>query len=99
VCHPDETSNASDRKDLGQLRASEAGTGFCKSRSGPLLMSLTKLAEFSSDAERRTGTGGAYAPLSEILPSARAARFVRMTQKGDGAGVANVPNKFNHIRD
>jgi hypothetical protein len=28
----------------------------------------------------RTGTGGAYAPLSEILPSARVARFVRMTK-------------------
>jgi hypothetical protein len=28
-----------------------------------------------------TGTGGAYAPLSEILPSARGARFVRMTNK------------------
>src|SRR5260221_8462644 len=28
----------------------------------------------------RTGTGGAYAPLSEILPAARVARFVRMTE-------------------
>jgi hypothetical protein len=28
VCHPDEASNASGRKDLGQLRASEAGSGF-----------------------------------------------------------------------
>jgi hypothetical protein len=28
-----------------------------------------------------TGTGGACAPLSEILPSARDARFVRMTKK------------------
>ena len=27
----------------------------------------------------KTGTGGACAPLSEILPSARVARFVRMT--------------------
>jgi len=27
-CHPDEASNASSRKDLGQLRASEAGSGF-----------------------------------------------------------------------
>jgi hypothetical protein len=26
--HPDEASNASGRKDLGQLRASEAGSGF-----------------------------------------------------------------------
>src|SRR5580658_8143661 len=29
----------------------------------------------------RTGTGGACAPLSEILPFARVARFVRMTEK------------------
>jgi hypothetical protein len=28
ICHPEEASNASGRKDLGQLRASEAGTGF-----------------------------------------------------------------------
>jgi len=28
LCHPDDASNASDGKDLGQLRASEAGTGF-----------------------------------------------------------------------
>jgi hypothetical protein len=28
VCHPDRVSNASGRKDLGQLRASEAGSGF-----------------------------------------------------------------------
>jgi hypothetical protein len=29
--------------------------------------------------QRKTGTGGAYAPLSEILPAARVARYVRMT--------------------
>ena len=28
LCHPDEASDASGRKDFGQLRASEAGTGF-----------------------------------------------------------------------
>jgi hypothetical protein len=28
-CHPDEASSASEWKDLGQLRASEAGSGFC----------------------------------------------------------------------
>jgi hypothetical protein len=27
-CHPDKASSASGRKDLGQLRASEAGSGF-----------------------------------------------------------------------
>jgi hypothetical protein len=30
--------------------------------------------------QSETGTGGAYAPLSEILPAARVARFVRMTK-------------------
>ena len=33
----------------------------------------------------KTGTGGAYAPLSEILPATRVARSVRMTE---GARVA-----------
>src|SRR5271168_2144761 len=33
--HPDDASIASGRKDLGQLRASEAGSGFRKSRSAP----------------------------------------------------------------
>jgi hypothetical protein len=28
ICHPEEASDASGRKDLGQLRVSEAGTGF-----------------------------------------------------------------------
>jgi hypothetical protein len=28
VCHPDEASNASGRKDLGQRRVSAAGSGF-----------------------------------------------------------------------
>ena len=28
ICHPDRTSNASGRKDLGQLRVSEAGSGL-----------------------------------------------------------------------
>src|SRR5580658_9259476 len=46
---------------------------FLKSRSAPLGSSVE-----SSNAE--TGTGGAYAPLSEILPAARVARSVRMTE-------------------
>jgi hypothetical protein len=45
----------------------------------------------------KTGTGFACAKLSEILPSARVARFVRMTQKNEGAGVANDPRNTNHI--
>jgi hypothetical protein len=37
-----------------------------------------------------TGTGFAFAKLSEILPAARVARFVRMTQKSDAAGGATM---------
>jgi hypothetical protein len=37
VCHPDEASNASGRKDLGQLRASEAGSGFGLAKGSQLL--------------------------------------------------------------
>src|SRR5271163_4351792 len=45
---------------------------FLKSRSGP---------DSHRMQQPRTGTGGACAPLSEILPSARVARFVRMTEE------------------
>jgi hypothetical protein len=38
--------------------------------------------------ERKTGTGGAYSPLSEILRYARVARFNQDDEKNDGAGVA-----------
>ena len=50
--------------------------------------------------QRKTGTGRARAPLSEILPAARVARFVRMTQKNDGASCAsdraNLPASPSH---
>ncbi len=67
---------------------------FLKSRSGPL--------KFSLDAERGTGTGGAYAALSggqKPISSARVARFVRVTEKVSDAGVeldaSNLtPNPF-----
>ncbi|MFZ2063168.1 MAG: hypothetical protein WAU82_19330, partial [Candidatus Binatus sp.] len=56
---------------LGQLRDSEAGSGF----------EIAKRSLWYSHWKRqlRTGTGGACAPLSEILPAARVARYVRMT--------------------
>jgi hypothetical protein len=38
------------------------------------------LCDLSGKQQRKTGTGGAYAPLSEILPAARVARFIRMTE-------------------
>src|SRR5271170_3709992 len=37
-----------------------------------------------------TGTGFADAKLSEILPSARVARFVRMTQKAGGGCLSSI---------
>jgi hypothetical protein len=77
---PSEASNASAERDLGQLRASEAGAGS-EIAKRPLLMPSRKPPEFNWMQRRKTGTGGAYAPLSEILPSARVARFVRMTEK------------------
>jgi hypothetical protein len=41
VCHPEEASNASGRKDLGQLRVSKAGSGFeIAQRSLLLLLEL-----------------------------------------------------------
>jgi hypothetical protein len=72
-------SGASGRKDLGQRRVSAAGSGFA------LLLSIRSeglRADLSKRALRdfRTGTGFADAKLSEILPAARVARFVRMTE-------------------
>jgi hypothetical protein len=71
ACHPDKVSNASGRKDLGQLRASEAGTGF-EIAQRSLFDGVTR-ASISSDwmQQRKTGTGGALAPLSEIRSSRR----------------------------
>jgi len=70
LCHPDEASNASGWKDLGQRGASAAGSG------SELLHSNKNQGRC---AISKTGTGFADAKLSEILPSARVARFVRMT--------------------
>jgi len=72
LCHPDEASNASGRKDLGQRGVSAAGSGFA------LLLSTEITKEHC--AISKTGTGFAGAKLSEILPAARVARFVRMTE-------------------
>jgi hypothetical protein len=72
-CHPDEASIASGWKDLGQRGASTAGSGFA------LLLSTEDHKERC--AISKTGTGFAGAKLSEILPAARVARFVRMTER------------------
>jgi len=79
LCHPDEASNASGWKDLGQRGASAAGSGselLHPIRIRPVRDGSNKgpLRDF------KTGTGFACAKLSEILPSARVARFVRMTR-------------------
>jgi hypothetical protein len=73
-CHPDKASNASGMKDLGQRRESAAGSGSAlphpmKIRSPARHLSKGTLRDF------KTGTGF----MSEILPAARVARFVRMT--------------------
>jgi hypothetical protein len=77
-CHPDKASNASGMKDLGQRRESAAGSGSAlphpmKIRSPARHLSKGTLRDF------KTGTGFTGAKLSEILPAARVARFVRMT--------------------
>ena len=72
LCHPDEASNASGRKDLGQRGASTAGSG------SELLLSNEILKE--RFAIFRTGTGFAYAKLSEVRSSLRVAQVVRMTE-------------------
>jgi hypothetical protein len=72
----DEASNASGRTWLlasGQLRVSEAGSG--------LEIAKRSFADRIGKQQLKTGTGGACAPLSEILPAARVARFVRMTKE------------------
>jgi hypothetical protein len=42
LCHPDEASDASGWKDLGQLRASEAGSGFGSLRPICAILSAAK---------------------------------------------------------
>jgi hypothetical protein len=79
LCHPDEASNASGWKDLGQRRASAAGSGFA------LLLSNQDPKGPLRDFQK-TGTGFARAKLSggqKPYPAARVARSVRMTQIRD----------------
>src|SRR5271154_5120581 len=80
ACHPDEASIASGWKDLGQRGASAAGSGseFC------IRLRMDRCAI------SKTGTGFADAKLSEILPSARVARSVRMTQKAGGGCLSSI---------
>src|SRR5208337_1903389 len=44
-CHPDEASNASGRRDLGQLRAREAGSGFALLHTNNLLHKAQKFRD------------------------------------------------------
>jgi hypothetical protein len=61
-----------------------------------LLLPPRKRGEFPFGRQQlKTGTGGARAPLSEILPSARGARFVRMTKKSVANDASNLtPDPF-----
>jgi len=66
LCHPDEASNASGWKDLGQRGASAAGSGseFCiRQESGSL---RTRISD-GPLRDLKTGTGFADAKLSERL--------------------------------
>ncbi len=79
VGHPDEASNASGWKDLGQRGASHAVSGSELLRLMRMLEALGERIEQGALRDLKTGTGFACAKLSEILPTARVARFVRMT--------------------
>src|SRR5271170_4630772 len=86
LCHPDEASRASGWSWLlasGQRGASAAGSGseFC------IRLRMDRCAI------SKTGTGFADAKLSEILPSARVARSVRMTQKIPALAFARMTEK------
>jgi hypothetical protein len=84
--------------DLGQLRAREAGSGFAllHSEKNPETYGPTSAVERCAISE--TGTGGARAPLSEILPAARDARFVRMTQEARDARVVRTTDAARDAR-
>jgi hypothetical protein len=73
----DEASNASGRKDLGQHRASEAGTGseIARRSLSDAVAPASGILIGCSNAKPTKRTGGACAPLSEILRCARVARF------------------------
>src|SRR5271163_4084820 len=93
IRHPDEASDAShavilttraSRGEEGPRTASRQRSRFRFRHRAALLILLSprKRGEFLFGRQQpKTGTGGACAPLSEILPSARVARFVRMTQE------------------
>jgi hypothetical protein len=68
LCHPDEASNASGRKDLGQRGVSAAGSG--SELLHPISISEPGATTSAKDrcAISKTGTGFACAKLSEILP-------------------------------
>jgi len=61
-------ANASGWKDLGQLRVSEAGTGFELLPSDEAPESCATASELERCAISETGTGFADAKLSEVLP-------------------------------
>jgi hypothetical protein len=65
---------------------------FLIAGDGGKIISGRRVSAKERFAISETGTGFAYAKLSgsqKPFPTARVARFVRMTQKRDAAGVAN----------
>jgi hypothetical protein len=76
-CHPDDPSIARGRKDLGQLRASEAGTGFeIAQRSAP-----QRAAKQTDGVPRVVGSNASSIGASGILRRSGS----RMTQGKDAS--------------
>jgi hypothetical protein len=92
ACHPDEASNASGRKDLGQRGASAAGSGFALLLSNENPKACANVATKDRCAISETGTGFACAKLSEVHSSHRVAQVVRMTE-----GLALLASVDSHV--
>jgi hypothetical protein len=83
ICHPDDPSIARGGRTSDSFAPAKP-VPVSKSRSAPYAPTLhARLRILIGWQQPKTRTGGACASLSEILPSARIALFVRMTKKGD----------------
>src|SRR5258708_3510861 len=90
-CHPDEASNASGWKDLGELRVSEAGSGFenraallyCCRRERPRLRAATddksppKARQLRQQEPAAISTQAYRAYFDFIIPAFRRGRLTR----------------------
>jgi hypothetical protein len=83
-CHPDEASNASGRKDLGQRGVSGAGSGFA------LLLSKQESAARFQNRNRLRWREAVRGPSSP-----RVARVIRMTQNAKLSGFEIAQRSFS----